>query len=179
MKSSKIGRRVKIINPEFLDRCGYNETLETATEKFKETFKAKYEEPVSLFLKKSFPFLSFKEHEINTIISQLAKSYNRTILKFGGKERKLFTKVISEYKNLECSIEAGPKTHITGTYSPGHSHSYFDEYDWEPPSLYNRKTHVFYEVSIIGKSFPHIEKTFPLNGMKLYWVEKTNLEFID
>ena len=131
----KYGQIVKVVNPEFLVRCGYPSTIENAKNKLSEVFKEKNKRTISKFLGQSFT--SLKEDDIDKIINIVARSYNKNVLHFGGVERKIYKDVIGQYEGKKFRIISNkPKIHKTGIYQCGHTTCYHDE-DYEPPYLSN------------------------------------------
>lgn len=178
----KINTQVQIINPEFLVRCGYNETLESATEKLKKEFKDEYEMSIEDMLYDHFDFLYDDKNEnintVNSIISKLARVYNRTVLNFGGKERKVFTERKEEYLNKKVFIISdAKKIHKSGYYVPSNGGSGSYLYDYEPPYLENIKTHVFYNINEVPLSPDLAFNVF--NVLNDLWIERKNIRIIN
>ncbi len=172
MKRFKKGDKVKVINPDFFVRCGYPETVESAEKKLEEWFKKEYGESLFIFLQKKFPFLSknvgpdlidWDSYGTRKIISFVAREYNKNALKFGGTERRVYTKHDSRYKDKICEIVSEkPIIKKSGVYRHGYSSNYL-EGEYEPPYLDNVKTHVFYEIK---------KNIFDVD----MWIESCNIE---
>ena len=88
------GVKVRIINPDFFVRCGYPETVESATEKLEQAFLEKHGRSIKHVLDDMFNFNHDKEPdykglkfigsffrgwEEEKIISIIARAYNRNI----------------------------------------------------------------------------------------------------
>jgi len=62
-------------------------------------------------------------------------------LSFGGRDRKIYTQQNDDLKGEEFHIKK-TRCVITGRYyAPTCSRSHYDEYDYEPGGLTNRKSH--------------------------------------
>ena len=88
MKKEKIkcGDTVKIINPAFFVRCGYNDTLEKQSEEILKN----HEYDLMAVLKKITPLIDRYSKQFNVILKGLAYVKCREN-KLGGSERKIFT----------------------------------------------------------------------------------------
>jgi len=145
----RIGDTVKIIDPEFFIRCGYNLCLSEVTEKIIKERKEEIEQFIDKFFKfnmipnEIFGFMS--DENISDTGKEIAKAlaYKQIQLEgFGGKERKIFTETKEEYKNKLFKV-TDIKYHQTGTYYPpsgGYSY-YSDDWDYESGGLKNMKVH--------------------------------------
>jgi hypothetical protein len=184
MKSKfQTGTKVRIINPEFFVRCGYPETIDSATKKFLEWCDQNGDSAKER-LNKAFPFLGFNIfdsiNEFDPIIRALAKEYNKKVLKFGGRERKIYTKRIEKLKGAEMVISEFKRPLIkkTGVYQPACNYKNWMAYDdYKPAELKDVKTHVFYPVYWPSKSVVGLD--FIDGDEYVSWIERENLEILD
>lgn len=171
----KVGDIVKIVNPEMLIRVGYPETLESAKEKLNDWVKAKTGKDIYADIKAHYPFLLDLNGEI---LKEFAKQFNKNHLKFGGNDRKVYTKRVDEYENKFAKI-IGRKTRQTGTREANNKpkgRRYILNY---------QKTHVFFELALIQGAASSAPTFLGLNDYstigsreKGLLIERNNLEFI-
>lgn len=163
MKKEKIkyGDTVRIVNPYFFVRCGYNDTLEKQSEEILKN----HEYDLMSVLKKITPLIDRDSKQFNVILKELAYLKCQQN-KFGGSERKIFTELKEEFKNELFSV-INKKIHKTGNYVSGRYYgSYGDEMDYEPAYLEKEKTHVILEVAPINSS---------LKCYGFYFIEQANV----
>lgn len=183
----KIGTLVKIINPEFLVRVGYPETVESAREKMEKHILATKYKSISDILLENFEFISDDRNGYNWCIERikntLAREFNSNELNFGGKERKIYTRRIDDLQDIEFTIKDPPIRKVTGTYVHAcGGYDYYGEYDYEPAYLEGSKHHIFYKLNYYHGGFPylypkiHVDSQF-YNGD--FYIEKCNLEIIE
>ena len=110
-KIIRVGDTVKIINPQFFVRCGYQLSFEEACEEVKEEYGNRIEK----FLQ-SFNFIATprwkdivsRENKysqvFDKVVAILAYSYTKA-KKFGGNERKIFTKDLPDYKDKKMRVK--------------------------------------------------------------------------
>lgn len=158
----RVGDTVKIINPDFFLRCGYPLSLQDGMDMIlndEEAMKAlgkgidkaigrEYTVP----LKDEIVGLSSimrptkTSYDILKIIRILAY-YRISNMKFGGKERKIFTVRKEEAKGHEFEV-ISKRVVNTGIYVPasGGYNSWGDDYDYDPAYLNNAKSHVILDL---------------------------------
>lgn len=146
----RIGDRIKVITPLFVERVGYPLSFKDGCEKAEEL----YSDKIKSFLDDLFPKESSK---IKGMILSVDTAWNKTVVYdkivkalayyylqiegFGGKERKLFLKERPRFKD-DYFYVSNIGIFQTGTYFPPSGvYDYFGESDWEPGGLDNRKTH--------------------------------------
>lgn len=169
----KIGDKVKIINPERIVRVGYP----LSREMVKKTITSDELDTVAKLLgySNNINLIHGSNQRIlnaaDKILDNIA--YVRLVKQgFGGKERKLYTELLTEYKDKIGIIEA-KKVVRTGNYYPawsGHD-SYTGEYDYEPGGLDNAKCHLILGLSF-GDSFCWQVKT---SYESQFWIEAKNV----
>ena len=152
----RVGDRVKIINPEFFVRVGYPLTKEIAKEtlisqKQRELIchllgenyvidKVGYADPKAddIFMTDSNKYGCY--YEILDVLAyhEIAKR------NFGGKERKIYTKTLEEFRNKEAVIQK-KRTVKTGEYHHGRN---WGDGDYDPPYLSDEKSHIILTIDI-------------------------------
>lgn len=146
----RIGDRIKVINPLFVERVGYPLSFKDGCEKAEEL----YTDKIKSFLDDLFPKESSKiEGMILSVDTDWKKMvvydkivnalgyYYLQLEGFGGKERKLFLKERPMFKD-DYFYVSNIGIAQTGTYySPSGCYDSYGESDWEPGGLSNRKTH--------------------------------------
>lgn len=161
------GDLIKVINPEFFIRCGYEETVFGMMEKI----KSKHLEHIVSSLREVVPNLDYNSTSFNKILKELAYLKCHEI-HFGGNERKLFLQKKDNLLNKFFVVQ-GKKVCKTGTYVKGYSSTTYDgEYDYEPSYLKNEKTHVILELS--PKDYTYYD-TYDLSIIQ---IEQKNVELI-
>jgi hypothetical protein len=149
---------VKIINPTFVMRIGFNlcvaDIISSWTNSDKiaipSLIKRLSGEPAEevVVAEYSDTFLdtfSAKPEKYNSLYYTLAQA----VLKkknFGGNRKSLHTKEFPELLNATATVSSR-KVRKTGTYVPASGgYNYEGEYDYDPAYLANEKTHVLYEL---------------------------------
>jgi len=139
------GDIVRIVNPEFFDRCGYGLTKEILFNEVNE----KYGKDVKELIRK------VHEEETNTdfllacdtILDSLCYLQLKK-MNFGGPERKIFTKIIEGLRG-----KLGKVSFIryvqTGTYVPGDRLFGEDGEDYDPPFLDKIAVHKILSIAFI------------------------------
>ena len=150
---------IQIKNPEFFVRCGYPICLKDKINELDNC--AQYKEKLSDFMcsvglagkvdNDIFGNEVFRQIPYNTpdieykITKEIAYGLLRKI-KFGGDERKIYTKTISELKDKVFRV-FGKRIVNTGTRISGSSNGGWDlDFDYDPPYLSNQKSHVILEI---------------------------------
>ena len=159
MKSPKIireGDRVKILNPEFVTRVGYelsfSQAYDIVTERDKE---AVFNFMVSLGIISSVPVLYGSKYDgfskrhtrvFNEIMRTLAYAEVGK-MGHGGKERKLHTEFKPEFKDKIMKVHSKRCAKTGFYYAPsGGYDSWTGEYDYECGGLDKQKTHILLDV---------------------------------
>jgi hypothetical protein len=161
----RVGDRVRIVNPEFFIRCGYENNHQDAMKQIREEYGEKilrfiYDWEASLHSvpsadsKISLSLISFDQyrtelrnpHSYDRIISALAYDLVARNKKSGA-ERKIFTERLERYKDDIFTV-SGAFMCMTGFYYPagGRYDSYTGEYDYEPGGLDKMKAHRILEL---------------------------------
>jgi hypothetical protein len=191
MKNKNIirtGDIVRIINPEFFIRCGYNLCLKDLIDKFEKERMDEIENFIDVFLgdekgKNELIKLGIRKtnpKEFSRTGKEIAKALAYAYMikhSFGGKERKIFTERKEEYINTDfmvCDI----RYHKTGIYFPpsGGYDSYFNEYDYESGGLKNEKTHKILELFPVYNNPKFVSVLSPTFKIESIHVEKINEE---
>jgi hypothetical protein len=147
----RVGDYIRIINPELFVRCGYPLTIKVQQEDIEKQFG----DDIRLLINKvGLQYTSFAENKTFNEISQSLAYYMVKQKKFGGNERKIYTKTCEElienvYKVINIKIVK------TGIYCVG-GYSGYEGQEWEPASLENPKTHKILELDMFHE-FPFIE----------------------
>lgn len=141
----KIGEKVKIINPEFFIRCGYNLTIQDGLN----MITPEERQVILKMLDKKSQF-NYSYHGgdkiFDKILNEIAYSKIRG-MGFGGKERKIFTKRIENLTNGTGTI-ISKKTVKTGKYESGYV-SGWETPEYNPPFLGNEKTHIILSLDLV------------------------------
>lgn len=154
MKSKiKVGDHIKVINPEFFVRCGYPLCLADVREKLGKDLGTKIDDFVDEVMgctitDRRFIIDDRKNREVyNRILTALSRFYmvqNR----FGGSERKIFTKSFPDRKGKTFVVHK-KSVKITGYYVKGWSDiSYYGDGEYQPPYLENQKRHNLLHLSV-------------------------------
>jgi hypothetical protein len=157
----KKGDEVRIINPEFFVRCGYELTPSIVAEQFTEEQKIKlfhsineiFEIPTNITSSGDlFMFdKSYKSYVFEKILDQVAY-YKVKKLGFGGPERKIYTKKIEQNAGKIFRVY-DKKVVTTGLYNGAHVirdyGSGMNEY--EPAFLFQSKKHVILNLGFLDK----------------------------
>jgi hypothetical protein len=146
--------RIRIINPEIIDRWGYPLT----TQIVKDTLiTQEHKDAIYAMLAKfrgcpqpSVPLLTLPpEDDYDEAYEKVlhAMAYEMVRQKgFGGRERKLFTTKRESLRN-KTAVVMDRKVVKTGKYhSGGGGYSYDGDWDYEPAYLEDEKTHVLYRI---------------------------------
>lgn len=154
------GDIVKIINPEFFIRCGYPLSLKDGVKMILDDEKGiqALENAIKEILKdkngldnKIIPingnsFQSIlRSHDFYNIVRILAY-YKILKEKFGGNERKIYTKKVKEAKGHEFTV-LSKKMVVTGKYIPGSRLRRWEDDDYDPPYLDDTKSHMILYLS--------------------------------
>jgi len=154
-KIIRVGDTVRIINPEFFIRCGYPMSFKDACRIVEKEHKDRIAEFIrgfdfTTYTNKGSGLLGFPISEekwednrtFSKIVGALAYEYVRA-KRFGGTERKIYTKHCPDYKDKRMTVEY-IKFFQTGNYVRGSGESYDSyagEYDYDPSFLEDQKTH--------------------------------------
>lgn len=174
-----INDRVKIVNPEEFERCGYPLTTQIVKDTLitKEQ-KDKINDLLTCF-KLNTPIYSsiIVEHITdNKYYQEILQTLARGVLcqnKWGGNEKKIYTKRREELKGREgCVISK--KVKRTGFYEPAASYQgYYDDYpEHEPAYLAVSKSHVILELELCNNTDNRIV------GYETIWIEEKNVELV-
>lgn len=188
----RIGDKVKVINPDIVDRCGYPLTRQIV----KDTMITKEQKDAIITMMRAFsggtpipiveelpqdlfyvqqddvpPDVDFDTYDkiLDSFVFQILKDKN-----FGGRERILH---ITHRESLrdKAGWVSERKVVKTGTYKGGGgSYSYDGDFDYEPPYLDNEETHVLF------KFRPDYNYNDVCQDIKFWgaWIEKKDLEKI-
>ena len=154
-KVFRYGDTVKIINPEFFVRCGYPLTLEDAKERL---VSQKQREMICALLNENYCIdkigyaeptiddLSFRDVDSHSFYHKILDEvayFQLYKARFGGSERKIYTKRLDNLLNHEAVV-ISKRTVKTGTRVNG----YYDEDGGSPPYLSQEKTHIILTVNV-------------------------------
>jgi len=158
---------VRIDNPEMFIRCGYPLCLDDMYGEIEEKFGRVIEDLVHSiefgdeFVQRDdkgrWPDGTYKKIGISNSSGRIYQelAYCRLMgKKFGGNERKIFTKNEEELKGKRAKVvdvkivKTGNRISGSGGYD-----SYNGEYDYEPAYLADQKTHKILQLDIIDNSF--------------------------
>lgn len=166
-KIIRAGDKVKIVNPEVFVRCGYPLCKADLKEEIYQHY-GKLIEDIMYSVGKGNKLISRNEESLfpaadimidpfnNKFIDELA-SIRLRAKKFGGNERKIFTKRYEDLKDKVFYVR-GTRFVQTGFYVPGDSSQYYSEYDdFTPPYLDKAKTH---KILIIDLTRREIDEDF-------------------
>lgn len=176
-----VGNIVRIVNPEVFVRAGYEETLESATQKMNQEVYNATGQDAHAVLKSTFPFLFSCEK----LVEELGMQYNRNVLKFGGNKRTIHTEHVPELQFKFAKILERILKH-SGTYEASGG--------WDEPAyIKDRKCHVMYRLAILDDTTPSRVTTttylYPptqwtlgqmsvMDSGKPIIIERMNLEFV-
>jgi len=172
----KVGERVKIINPLFVERVGYLLSLDKVQEEhISVEEKGKLKELLELMGLDTSDIFSTPRNSrygysalYNQILRLLAKT-RIAQLSWGGKERTIHTTTINGINAGDIRYIHKKKVVKTGTYNHSSGgYDYWGEYDYTPAFLSNDKTHI-----LLGLS--HYPDNM-LSSDELVWIEETNVE---
>ena len=159
------GDTVKVINPIFIYKWGYDNNIKDVTEELLQNDKIR-ESITELFnIVKADNELTKVAYE--AVIRPLAYNVVKSRMK-SGSERKLWTQELLEYQDITCSVYQ-TKIIKTGKYVPPYCYvSYFGEHDDEPGHLSEEKTHKLLKLSLLD-----------LDWEREYWIEECNVEKVN
>jgi hypothetical protein len=167
----RIGDKVKVINPLFVERVGYDNNLEASIKYVEDNFFPQITAFVNSILSPGSDVLRRTNYSKvdHKIVRALAYGFVGKNMKSGA-ERKIFTKEQGGYWG-EFYV-TGIKYVQTGQYDPPHSHQdYYGEWDSYPGGLSEMKTHkllcIDHEPYWSRSEFPHGN-----------WIEACNVEKI-
>lgn len=166
------GDIVRIVNPEFFLRCGYPLTLKDGIKMIMddENGITALEDAIKIILEDKTEFQTLDGVVVpkNTNTIRLAKGskdfYNIVKIlayyrirkeKFGGRERKIYTRKIEKAKDYEF-IVLRKKMVVTGNYIPPSKSGGYEYEEWDPPYLDNAKSHMILYLnddSVDGENF--------------------------
>lgn len=180
----RVGDRVKVINPEFVERVGYPLSFSAAKEWVRANCSQDFmnltafgdkmldEKPLKdilgFELQACDPWIG---REGQRILSALAKLYQQH-MGYGGRERSIYTVRRDEELGKTYAVTQR-RTVKTGLYCPPHReiiHSYYGaEYEYYPGGLEDEKTHV---LLCLGYHMQDWCEDF-MFGL---WIERCNVE---
>lgn len=183
----RVGDKVKIVNPEFFDRCGYPMSLKSAIDEVSNKFKPQIMKLLSAMFKES---LSEKHYDremlekdldmlmaynpYNRHFEEIAKAAGSVWIKsngYGGDERRIYTKICEDYRG-KIAIVDSIRMVKTGDYVPASGgNDYWGESDYEPAYLTNQKSH-----KILSIFYPRLISTGEYNEIEEIHVEKIQKE---
>lgn len=140
----RVGDKVRVLEPEFFVRCGYPMEIAAEFEKFKKNYQEEiweFLEKVNLVKRPTQIFQTLPQQIFQSIARESAYWSCKTN-KFGGNERKIYTKRITEAKDQIFKVVSKSRV-ITGTYNRAYQ-GY--EGEFEPPYLSNSKTHIILSI---------------------------------
>lgn len=173
--------RIRIINPEIIDRWGYPLTTQIVkdtliTQEHKDAiyamlakFRGCPQPPVALLTVPEDDYDEAYEKVLHTMAYEMVRQKG-----FGGRDRKLFTTMRESLRN-KTAVVMERKVVKTGKYhSGGGGYSYDGDWDYEPAYLEDEKTHVLYKIYLdYGQ-----ENVCENINMTDIWIERTNVEKI-
>lgn len=154
-----VGDRVKITNAEIFERVGYPFTLDYAIKNLVTP------EDHELITK----LAGMREDRVtNKIYNQIERTVAYKRLRqagFGGRERKLYTRLDNTYRN-ELATVVSKRVVRTGKYYSAHSSTdYWGEYDYEPAGLENAKSHIILGLQL--DKFNHLLRVGDLGDLQI------------
>lgn len=166
---------IKIINPIFVMRTGYELTPQKIQEEILKDDDKKQE--IFRFLEKMGCNISSaisvwgEKFEDKKIVRDISWALAYRLVEqngFGGKERKLFTETKDQHRGVICRV-LGKKVVRTGIYhNGGGGHSYDGDYEYTPAYLEDVKSHVLLNVMLK-------EDEWSIVGDD-HWIEDKNVE---
>lgn len=167
----RVGDTIKVINPEIVVRVGYPLTIQSIQESFTDKEK---ESIIELLKGFGMPYLDGPD--IDNLNGSFQKSYSQIFYdvsyklaryrleqkRWGGKEKKIYTEIHSEFLGKEFYV-CKKRIAKTGIYNDSYqsSGSYYDPPEYDPPYLSNVKSHILLMF---------------LNGLETYEIESINVE---
>ena len=173
--------KIKIINPEIIDRWGYPLTTQIVkdtliTQEHKDAIYAmlaKFRgcpQPPLVLPNDADDYDETYEKVLHTMAYEIVKK-NR----FGGRDRKLFTTMRESLRNKTANVMER-KVIKTGKYHSGGGYQSCDgDWDYEPAYLENEKTHVLYRI-YLNYGQENVCENINVNGD--IWIERKNVEKI-
>lgn len=143
----KVGDIAKVVRGEFVERIGYNETVESAKAKLQTYMVGSSQKDVESIIKHNFPFADWTDCE--KIFEILGRSYNRNMLRYGGPERKIFTTYDPTYDGRLVKLTKRI-VRQTGKYCSGDSEC--------PASIGNMRSHVLFEVLLMPTDYDPLKQ---------------------
>lgn len=188
----RVGDRVIVTNPEFVERVGYPMSYEEAYQYVAKNYLINIEEmlgstifqmgeamyrrsPFALSLREDPTDVTKHSKDIKQLIGAVAKMYMK-FKDFGGKERSIHTKCLEDKLGMVCEV-TNKRVCKTGIYYPGGSStSYEGEVDSWPGGLDNCKTHVLLELDVF---FSMAFESKDWNSYPGTWIESCNVRKYD
>jgi len=149
----RVDDKVRIINPEFFVRCGYENNRQSHTERIEIVNRDDIIELIKNVFPNHFPkIISYSkdsmarwESVIHNVAKALAYEAVHENMK-SGEERKIFTSKYSVGSYFGNDVVTDIKYVKTGTYIPPHIyHGVWDD-DYEPGGLLNEKVHKILQI---------------------------------
>lgn len=171
---------VRIVRPEFVTRVGYpksvDDYLTQDVMKEAQDFLAKYDPNMHKARPRMFGSQSIGIMDLTKSARRIAREIAYTLARadgFGGRERKLYTVVIPEAKDVEVYVH-GVRSVQTGQYYPPVKSSDWETgyVEWDPGGLDGRQTHRLLRVDTPFRLF-EMQK---LGGS--IEIERKNVEFV-
>jgi hypothetical protein len=138
-----VGDKVRIVEPLQVVRVGYPLTKEDALGAVEKEYSLRiYDFIASLTEQPSeFVITDADSRLYNDLLEALASHWIRS-KEFGGKERKIYTEVNEQLRNMSGWTVTSRRHVKTGTYCRGgYSGGYDSEPDYDPPYLSGEQTH--------------------------------------
>jgi len=161
-KIIRIRDRVKIINPEVFIRCGYPLCKADVKEEIYQHY-GKFIEDLVYSVSKGNEFLDRNNSSVelfndenrsdrnaNSKIMDALVSIRLVAKKFGGNERKIFTKAYDQLKGKTFYV-TGIRFIQTGTYVSGYGGHFSGDYDYSLPYLSEPKIHKLLTLDVCRK----------------------------
>lgn len=180
-KVIRIGDKVEIINPVFIDRVGYPLSFNQAYHEILESHKEKIESLYNEIFPGRKKFISpYQDWQYEKTISKMAKALAYKYMKeknFGGDVREIHTFPNKDYlKGLESTVIEKAVV-LTGVYQHGSPPSSIFDDDGEYPILLDQKTHIILYLDV---SPFDIENCQSFDSLPKYhgWIEACNVKKI-
>ena len=166
----RVGDKIKIKTPEFFERVGYPLTLQKVEEEhFSKDEKLRINEFLTSFEIFQGDFFRSRKDPTYDLILRLLAKYRIRQLGWGGRKKSIYTvtKQVSPdtvYKVIKKRVvKTGTYHHASGGYD------YWGEYDYEPASLDDQKTHILLGVA---------QENYIFCVDEIEWIEDINVEKI-
>lgn len=130
------GDIVKVVNPEFFIRCGYPLSIKDGIKMILENDSLERQSVLKISEVFGINIDSYRFQEILKTLSYFKIKKE----KFGGKERKIYTRRIEDQKDKFFKVYK-KKTVMTGNYVSGCGYSTIDGDEYDPPYLDKQKAH--------------------------------------